>query len=280
MFNSLRKIFSRSIHYIISGVPQYNVKAEITLSQPHNILSGKHILVTGGGRGLGCAMAKKFVAEGAKVLIAGRNVETLKKSSTEIGCEYLVLDINETSNFDVFIKEAEEKLGAIDTLVNNAGISLHEPTLFDVTEESFDKQISTNLKGPFFLSQTFIKHLSAKSAKGNILFVSSETGETKDFRPYGFSKAALNSMTQGFAYLLAEKGIRVNAIAPGVTASDMTGFDAKGNLYCSYNLTNRVYLPEEIAEVACFLLSDASGCMSGQILTCNNGNTINARWKQ
>lgn len=86
-------------------------------------------------------------------------------------------------------------------------------------------------------------------------------------------------MVQGLACLFVSEGIRVNAVAPGVTASDMTGIKAEGNLYLAGNALERVYLPEEIAETACFLLSDDSGCISGQIIVCNNGRTINARWK-
>lgn len=114
--------------------------------------------------------------------------------------------------------------------------------------------------------------------KGNILFVSSETGETADIRPYGLTKAAINSLVQGLAYLYASQGIRVNAIAPGVTATGMTGV-SNTNLYYPANPNGRAYLPEEMAEVATFLLSDASGCISGQIVACNNAKTINARWK-
>ena len=90
---------------------------------------------------------------------------------------------------------------------------------------------------------------------------------------YGIT-AAVSFMAA--VYLLLRRG---NAIAPGVTASAMTGFNADENLNCSYNVGGRAYLPEEMAEVAVFLLSDASGCISGQIITCNNGNTVNARWK-
>ena len=100
-----------------------------------------------------------------------------------------------------------------------------------------------------------------------------------DFRPYGFTKAAINSMTQGLAYLFAKDNIRINAVAPGVTASDMTGINADGDIYLAYNRTERAYLPQEVAETACFLLSEASGCISGQIITCNNAKTINARWR-
>ena len=101
-----------------------------------------------------------------------------------------------------------------------------------------------------------------------------------DIRPYGYTKAAINSMVQGLAYVLAKENIRVNAIAPGITATEMTGFSVEENLYCQSNMTDRVYLPEEIAETACFLLSDISGCISGQIITCNNGRSINSRLKK
>lgn len=170
-------------------------------------------------------------------------------------------------------------LGGINCLVNNAGISLHEKTFFDVTPETFDSQINTNFKGAFFLTQEFISLVKNKKGKANILFTSSETGDTMDFRPYGFTKAAINSMVQGLAYLFAKENIRINAVAPGITASDMTGYKTDGNLYLEINATERVYLPEEVAETACFLLSDVSGCISGQIIVCNNARTINARWK-
>ena len=100
-----------------------------------------------------------------------------------------------------------------------------------------------------------------------------------DFRPYGFTKAAVNSMVQGLAYLFSKDSIRINAVAPGITASDMTGLSSEGNLYFPMNMNERVYLPEEVAEVSSYLLSDVSGCVSGQIITCNNARTVNARWK-
>ena len=101
---------------------------------------------------------------------------------------------------------------------------------------------------------------------------------TVDERPYGLTKAALNSLVQGLAYRYVNKGYRINAVAPGVTISDMVGGDANGDLRYG-NITHRYYLPEEVAEVASFLLSDASNCLNGQILVCNEGKTINARWK-
>ena len=276
---SLKQYLKRGCRFILHGVPVKNVTASISYLQPCGRLSGKKIIVTGGGKGLGAAMAAKFVAEGASVLISGRNEKTLKETVGKIGCKYLTLDVQDTSALDKFISDADRILGGADCLVNNAGISLHESTFFDVTPETFDAQIATNLRGGFFLTQCFTKLLLKEKRKGNVLFVSSETGETVDIRPYGFTKAAVNSMVQGLACLFVKDGIRINAVAPGITASDMTGFKVDGNLYLAGNATERVYLPEEVAETACFLLSDASGCISGQVIVCNNGKTINPRWK-
>lgn len=268
-----------SLRYLLKGAVQIHVSANIHYEQPNERLKDKRIVITGGGRGLGYTMAKKFVAEGAKVLIAGRNKQTCVNSAEKLGCQYLQLNVNKTDQFDLFIAECIRKLGTIDCLVNNAGISLHENTFFDVTTETFNAQFDTNLKGPYFLTQSFIRYLLKSKKSGNILFTSSETGDTMDFRPYGFTKAALNSMVQGLAYLFRKQNIRINAIAPGVTASDMTGLKSDGNLFAGEYATGRYYLPEEVAETACFLLSDVSNCISGQIITCNNAQTINARWK-
>lgn len=276
---SYKQYIKRGIRYILNGVPVKNVTANISYLQPDGRLSGRKIIVTGGGKGLGAAMATKFISEGASVLISGRNENTLRSTADKIGCKYLTLDMQNTAELDDFISEVDRMLGGVDSLVNNAGISLHEPTFFDVTPETFDAQMATNLRGGFFLTQSFTRLLLREKRKGNVLFVSSETGETVDIRPYGFTKAAVNSLVKGLACLFVKDGIRVNAVAPGITASDMTGLKADGNLFLECNAINRIYLPEEVAETACFLLSDASGCISGQIIICNNGRTLNPRWK-
>ena len=275
MFKSrLKKLFS-----LLLISKQRPIYAKITCLESSKKLKGKKIIVTGGGSGLGYAMAKRFTEEGAQVLISGRNIDTLSKSANEIGCQYLQLDVKDISAYDSFIEKADSMLGGMNCLVNNAGISLHEKTFFDVTEESFRNQVDTNLTGTFFLTQHFAEYLIGKKTEGNILVISSETGVTSDIRPYGYTKAALNSMVEGTAYMLAKHNIRINAIAPGVTASKMTGRDPNGDISSKSNMLGRVYLPEEIAEIACFLLSDVSYCLSGQILVCNNGKTINARVK-
>lgn len=278
---SFTNYIKRGIKYIIYGQPlvNNNVIANVTYTSPTNLLFNKRIIVTGGGRGLGFAMAKKFKAEGAKVLITGRNEDILVKASKEIGCEFVKFDVQNSSSCKEFIYKADRILGGVNCLVNNAGVSLHERDFTKVTPESFDTQINTNLKGGFFLTKEFVELLKSRNEKGVVLFTSSETGETVDERPYGWTKAAINSMVQGLAYKLAKDGFRINAVAPGITASDMTGLKADGNIYFTGNIIERVYLPGEVAETACFLLSDASGCINGQIIYCNNGQTINARWK-
>lgn len=274
----IKSKLKHAVSFLLHGEAK-PIYANIHYLAPNEHLKDKKIVITGGGRGLGFAMAKKFIVEGADVLIAGRNEKTLKASAEELSCKYLTLDVSNPTDFKAFIDNADKILGEVNVLVNNAGVSLHEPTFFDVTPETFDKQVDTNFRGAFFLTQEFIKHLKANGSTGNVLFVSSETGDTMDFRPYGFTKVAVNSMVQGLAYLFRKEGIRVNAVAPGVTASDMTGVKADGNLNAGEYATGRYYLPEEVAETAAFLISDASGCVSGQIITCNNAQTINARWK-
>ena len=255
------------------------VKAEISFIQPAERLKGKHIIVTGGTSGIGQAMAKRFIAEGAKVLIASRNQEKLDKIADELGCEALSLDLTKVETFEEFVIQAYQKLGKIDCLVNNAGVSWHEKLFDKVTVQGFDHQISTNFRGPFFLTQRVLTHMEKNDVNGHVIFISSETGDMADIRPYGLTKAAINSLVQGLAYYYIEKGIRVNAIAPGVTATKMSHYNPEENINCPFNPNGRAYLPEEIAETAVFLLSDASNCISGQIITCNNGKTINARWK-
>lgn len=275
---SLIRITKHIISFLLHGETKPTI-ANISYLQPNNLLAGKKILITGGGRGLGFSMAKKFIAEGAEVLIAGRSENTLKVSAEEIGCKYLTLDVTKPESFKEFMIKANEILGGVNCIVNNAGISLHESTFFDVTPDTFNAQVDTNLKGCFFLTQEFIKLHKGRQYPLNVLFTSSETGDTMDFRPYGFTKAAVNSMVQGLAYLFRKDNIRINAVAPGITVSDMTGVASDGNLAAEYYASGRYYLPEEVAETACFLLSDASGCVSGQIITCNNAQTVNSRWK-
>lgn len=261
--------------------PQAPIHVPVTYLEPSTKLKGRKVIVTGGGRGLGFSMAEKFVAEGAEVLIAGRNAELLKSKAEELNCKFLPLDVQDVSEFSRFINHAGELLGGIDCLVNNAGVSIHEGNIRKVEPEGFDMQFNTNLRGSYFLTKEFIKYLQENNIQGGqVLFISSERGFFVDDIPYGLTKVAINSLVKTLSLSPACRGMRINGIAPGITSSDMTGYKADGNLYCAYNANKRVYLPEEVAEAAAFLLSDDANCINGQIFACDEGRTITPHWKR
>ena len=140
MLSRIKKIIS----FLLHGEPNPTY-AKVTYLQPNQQLAGKKVIITGGGRGLGFAMAKKFIAEGAEVLIAGRSADTLSRSAAEIGCKYLQLDVQDVSTFQAFIDEADRLLGGANCLVNNAGISLHENGFLDVSPEQFAQSVKPML---------------------------------------------------------------------------------------------------------------------------------------
>ena len=280
---SIRSVISRGIRYVLYGIPtqiEHHTTAIITLSAPGNLLEKKSILITGGSSGLGKAFAKRSVEEGADVIITGRNEKALKDTCDEIGNDrihYMVRDAQDISELPAFFAEAQEIMGGkkINCLVSNAGISLHEGNFRNVTEENWDQQFDTNLKGNYFLVSAFIQYLEQFEDKsGNIVVITSERAKRPDDIPYGLTKVATSSFIQAIASKVINEDIRINGVGPGVTASHMTGFDRDGNLYAEWQPEKRVFVPEEIAEVVNFLLSDISSCISGEIITCNRGKHI------
>lgn len=269
----------RGARYVLRGVPETKLTVTVQTVEPQNLLKNRNIIVTGGGRGLGFYIAQKCIAEGAKVLITGREESTLKSAVDKLGdnAKYTVFDVREVSNIDAFILRASELFNGdkIDSLVSNAGISLHEGNFRNVTEEGWDMQMDTNLKGNYFLVSKFIQYLeSHDDPSGNIVVMTSERAKRVDDIPYGLTKTATSSFVQCFASKVIEEGIRINGVGPGVTASDMTGFSRDGNLYANFQASKRIFLPEEVAEVVNFLLSDISKCISGEIITCDQGRYI------
>ena len=221
-------------------------------------------------------MAKKLSSEGAKVIITGRNEEKLKSAVNEIknDVKYVVYDVRKCKKN--FINEVYNNYGKIDCIINNAGISLHEGNMLNVTNEGFQNQFDTNLKGAYFLAQEYIKKIKEDHQKeGNIIFISSERGRQCDDIPYGLTKRAINSLVEGMSRRFYKEGIRVNAVAPGITASDMTNIKREDDLFCDYNASGRFFMPEEVAEVVAFLVSDNSKCISGEIIHCDAGNHLN-----
>ena len=275
----LKDYIKRGLIYIKSGVPNKIVTVNIAQINYGGILEGKKILITGGSQGLGLAIAEKCLKEKALVSITGRNIEKLEAVKAQLGSpETLFIfqhDVRQFETDDDMIYQARKAMGGIDCLVNNAGISIHNIDYKTCTLEQWDAQMDTNLKGVYFLTQSYMKYYDQVGKKnGKIINMVSERGLYGDDVPYGLAKRALISYTEGLARKLIQKGIRVNAIAPGVVATEMTGHDPNGNLFRRYALGRRVLLAEEIAETAVFLMSDAANCISGQVIACNEGNHL------
>ena len=282
-----KRIIRKIAKFILASQPDAFVQVDVGQIQSGNILKDKKIVITGGGSGLGFAMAKKFISEGAEVVISGRNADKLNAAAEKLGngnCKTVVADVCDVAHSKEFLEKAKELLGGkIDCLVSNAGVSLHENIYTNVTVEGFDKQFNTKFRAGYFLGKAFLE-MKTKEEQPNaeLLYITSETGDQVYDIPYGMTNAALNSMVGAFSRRVYQQGIRVNAIAPGVTLTEMTRDYAEssdGNLYrnCA---SGRTFLPEEVAEVACFLLSDASKCISGEVIHCNAGNHLKAFWDE
>ena len=277
----MRKRLYRLFQWLYKGVPVIKVTPQIAFTTDSDRLKGKRIVIVGGTRGVGLLIARKCQDCGAQIIIIGRNEETLQEASLQLGgCKYIRYDITDFEHLQELIDRVDFQFGGqhADSLVYNASLYLHEHNGMEVTQDGFDRQFETNLKAPFFLSQFFIKYLMNAAIKpANLLFISSEMGLYCSDVPYGLGKASLNSMVEGLARRYVNDGIRVNAIAPGVLsneASDVT----KDDLFRKYSCGQRFIMPEEVAEVASFILSDASNCITGAIIPCNQGNHLRCDW--
>lgn len=248
-----------------------------------NILAGKNIVITGGGSGIGFAMAKKFICEGASVTIIGRSISKLKSACIELGnrSNYICFDITNVKSLDVLFKQIAVHNSKIDAFVCNAGISLHEGDIENVTEEGYQLQMDINLKANYFLCKKLIGFYKEQHQKNlDILFISSQTSNQPYDLPYGMAKASLNSLVQKVNKKYYSQGIRVNAIAPGIIPTDLTASyvnSSNGNMFNNESC-GRYFLPSEIAEVATFLLSSASKIIGGEVINCDGGITQKAIW--
>lgn len=257
--------------------------AAVNIAYPtfDSVLKGKKILVTGGSSGIGLAIAKKCAKYGAHVLITGRNAAKLEKAVVEIGkehCSSIIWDISSVNGIEDKLNECKHILdGEISVLVNNAGIA---PSKFwgEVDEEEWDSIYSTNLKGMFFLTQTLVRHWQHNPIEQyrKIINISSQGGFVGATYPYRMTKWDIRGLTEGLGKSLLKNHIIVNGIAPGVVKTSMQNFSLQQgeNLYTNQNPLNRVILPEEIAELAFFLISDASNAIVGQTIICDGGYTL------
>lgn len=249
------------------------INAGITTVEGHEILSGKKIIVTGGSKGIGYHIAKKLIEAGADVVIVGRKEEELIKASLELCCKWIKYDLTNIDDLDQLIKQASELMDGLSGLVNNAGICNIDNGFLNVSQTSYDEQFLINVKSPFFLTQAFIKYIVEHNIdSSSVVFITSERGLYPDDAPYGMAKAAIGNIISGIARKFAIKGVHINGIAPGVTADTLNHPEICEDLYLRGSAGKRYILPNELAEVATFLMSDASRCISGEIIPCNQAN--------
>ncbi len=275
---STKSYIKNAAKYIVSGHRPQNISIATMHKTPDEAYADKVVLVTGGGKGIGRAIAEKIAQEGGTVLIVGRKKEELEKAVNDSSIkDYYVCDITKIDAAKKLIERVYEKYGKIDVLVNNAGVSLHEKDFCDVTEESFDLQVDTNLKGSYFFTQAIIKqYIAHKQKEMSVIFISSERGSFCDDTPYGLTKIAINSLTKGLSRRYYKDGIRVNAVAPGVTATDLTGIKENDNMSAPDKASGRYFLADEVAEVVAFVASDYAKCLSGEVINCDAGNHISS----
>lgn len=281
MFNKLRRLINaiRKLKpiYMHGGISSVN----ISTPSYNNILEGKNVLITGGSSGIGFAIAKKCAECGAKVLISGRNPSKLEKAVSEIGvdrCKYIVWDLSAIDIVQTKLDECCKLIdGDITVLVNNAGVP---PSKFwgDIDEDEWERIYNTNLKGLYFITQEVVKRWSKSPFDHykKIINISSQGGFVGATYPYRMVKWDIRGLTEGLGKALIKDKIIVNGIAPGVVKTAMQSFALQqgDNLYTNQNPIERLILPEEIAELALFLISDASNAIVGQTIVCDGGFTL------
>jgi NAD(P)-dependent dehydrogenase (short-subunit alcohol dehydrogenase family) len=241
----------------------------------------KVAIVTGGGSGLGYAIAEKFIQHDITTIIAGRDKVKLDKAKEQLGelCYAISCDLGNLSSIPAFVNEIVQQFGQIDILVNNAGIN-QKKEFTEVTDEEFQNIITTNLSAVFALSREVVKQM-LKKGSGCIINISSMAAQygLPKVIAYSASKTAIDGMTRAMAVELSPKGIRVNAIAPGFIYSEMTAKALDSDPERKAKVFGRTPMgimgqPADIGEAAYFLASDAAKYITGVVLPVDGGNSI------
>ena len=238
-------------------------------------LQGRTALVTGGARGIGAAICTCFSAEGAKVAVADIDTEGAAAMAATLssGSFSLPLDVANVAACRAGVTKVIEEFGHLDILVNNAGYLVFT-TAQDCDEETWDRLLAINLRGPFFCAQAVMPHMQDRG-KGVIINMSSlaaKNGGIAAGPPYSAAKAGVSNLTVHLARILAPHGVRVNAIAPGVIDTQMT----RGLSPDHAALAQQIPLgskghPEDVARCALFLASDDATHITGEIVDVNGG---------
>ena len=243
-------------------------------------LKGRVALVTGGGTGIGRAIAEAFAFAGAKLVLTGRREDPLRRAVEEIGpanARAVTGDVTVSEDRQRMLAAAESTFGRLDILVNNAGAVARMGALVETTEEDWRKTLEVNFLAPILLSKEALRLLRVR--KGSILNISTgaSLNPVRNFGAYGAAKAGLNHASQVLA-LEAAPDVRVNVICPGgVDTPIFETFMGKDrapelvNMYAEITPLGRIGQPRDIANAALFLASDAAEFITGAILTVDGG---------
>ncbi|WP_332813217.1 SDR family NAD(P)-dependent oxidoreductase [Ramlibacter sp.] len=244
-------------------------------------LQGRVCIVTGASQGIGEACARRFAADGAQVVIADIEDPRGQALAAGLGGLFVHCDVGDKAQVDALVAEVMRRHGHIDVLVNNAGI-FKAADFLEVSEADFDAVLRVNLKGSFLAGQAVAREM-ARAGGGAIVNMSSVNGvlAIPTIASYNVSKGGINQLTRVMALALADKGIRVNAVAPGTIATELaakavlTSEEAK-NRIMSRTPMRRLGQPSEIADVVAWLASDAASYVTGEIVVVDGGRmTLN-----
>ncbi len=236
---------------------------------------GKVVLVTGSTRGIGRAVAGLFAGEGARVAVTGRSRDTAEAVARELGAGALGigLDVADPGSVAAAVDRVLEAWGRVDVLVNNAGIT-RDTLALRMKLDDWQAVISTNLTGAFLCAKACLRHM-VRARAGAIVNISSVVGSVGNAGQanYCAAKAGIEGLTRSLAREYANRGIRVNAVAPGYIATDMT--EALGEKVREALLAQvpagRLGAPEDVAQAVAFLASDRASYVTGQVLHVNGG---------
>jgi NAD(P)-dependent dehydrogenase (short-subunit alcohol dehydrogenase family) len=242
----------------------------------------KIAIVTGGASGIGLAIAEKFVEHGIRTVIAGRDEKKLNAAKEKLGelCYPIRCDLNNLEEIPNLVDVVMTRFGKIDVLVNNAGINMKKDFV-DVTNKEFEQILLTNVTAVFALSREVVKCMLEKEIQGSIINISSMASQygIPKVIAYTASKSAIEGMTRAMAVDLSPRGIRVNCIAPGFIATEMSARALNGDKERMQKVLSRTPMgalgqPADVADAALFLALDGAKYITGIVMPVDGGNSI------
>ncbi|KAJ8124171.1 hypothetical protein ONZ43_g48 [Nemania bipapillata] len=250
---------------------------------PQPRLEGKVAIVTGGASGFGKGIATKFVEEGALVLIADLADEAGQGVAKELGCAFTVGDVTKREDWERLLKEAIDKFGRLDIVINNAGATYANKATEDVTEAEFDRVMNVNVKSVYLSTNVIVPYFMEKEISGNFVQIASTAGVRP--RPrltwYNASKAAVINATKAMAVEYGPQQIRFNSVSPVIGSTGMTHlFIGKANTpenrkaFESTVPLGRGSTPADVANACCYLASDEAAFITGVNLEVDGGRCV------